>query len=251
MFEEPRRTVSAKSRDALDARPIPPKPNPDGFHVACTDFDASFRVRFVTAVGGDTAQKPDKPLGQRVADVLLTKALRQGPECETSPGVDFLVRCLLAKLCDERLLEFPSERKASCGGVLDSRMDIDGDAHVVRCDTDFLKRAEDLAKLLRRATAFVHQLIGRHTGVRLCVRQGLDDAQHLLPDIASNVSPVALTLNAFACGGQARETQGRGKDASVVLVASRELRFLQPRDGGAHPVVVRGAVAREFAVIVL
>ena len=130
-------------------------------------------------------------------------------------------------------------------------MDIHGDAHVVRCDTDFLERAEHLAKLLQRATAFVHQLVGGHTGVRVRVRQGLDDAQHLRPDIASNVAPAALPLDALPCGRQARETQGRGKDTGVVLVASRELRFLQPRDGGAHPVVVGGAVAREFAGVVL
>lgn len=153
MFEESRRTVPAKSGDTFDARPVPPQPNRDGLHVARADFDTSFRVRFVTPVGGDAAQKPDQPLGQRVAVTFLTKALRKGPERETGPFIDLLVGRLLAKLCNERLLELLSERQAARGGVLDSRMHIHGDAHVVRRDTDFLERAEHLAKLLQRVSS--------------------------------------------------------------------------------------------------
>ena len=61
---------------------------------------------------------------------------------------------------------------------------------------------------------------------------------------------LAFPLDAFACRSQARDAKGRGKHRRVVLVAPGELRFLQPRDRSAHPVVIGRAVPGEFAVVV-
>ena len=78
----------------------------------------------------------------------------------------------------------------------------------------------------------------------------MHDAQHLLLNILADSSSLAFPLNAVASCCQAREAKGRGEHGSVVLVALRELRFLQPRDRGAHPIVVGNAVSREFTVVV-
>ena len=59
--------------------------------------------------------------------------------------------------------------------------------HVVGRDPDFLKRAEDLAKLLQRATALVHQLVGGNARIGVRVREGFHDAHHLVADVLSDV----------------------------------------------------------------
>ena len=78
----------------------------------------------------------------------------------------------------------------------------------------------------------------------------MHDAQHLLLDILADPSSLAFPLDAVASRCQAREAKGRGEHGGVVLVAPRELRFLQPRNRGAHPIIVGSAVPGEFAVVV-
>ena len=85
---------------------------------------------------------------------------------------------------------------------------------------------------------------------RVRLRQCLHDAQHLVLLVLADPSPFTFPLDAVTGRCQVRDAKGRGKHVRVVLVASRELRFLKPRDGGAHPVVVGSAVPGEFAIVV-
>ena len=249
--EEPRRALAPQRRDAVDGGPVPTQPDPDGLHVAGADLEAALRIGFVAAVGGQAPEEAHQPLGQRIVDLLVAEPLREGAQGDALPGVDLLIGRRLAKLGDERLLEFADPLQAPRRGVFHPGMDVRGDPHVVGRDPEFLERAEHLPQLRGPASAFVHQLVGGHAGVRVRRRQDPHHAQHPLADIRPDGPPVTLALDARAGGRDVRDPEGRREHGREVLVAAGEPGFLQPGDGGAHPVVVGDAVAREIAGVVL
>ena len=130
-------------------------------------------------------------------------------------------------------------------------MDVNRNANVVRGDTHLLQRAEHGTKLRQGTAALAHQLIGGHAGVRVGMGEIARHLQHPPAHLLFDPAPFAFALDAFARLLHTLDAQRGREHGRAVLVAARELRLLQPGDGGTHAVVVGGAIAFELAAAVL